>query len=73
MNRRLLLLFVILMHITRQGSCQSLIINEFLTRNVSTNADNNLEYDDWIEIANSSEQDINLNGYFITDDLTRPW
>jgi spore coat protein CotH len=72
MNRRLLLFFVILMHIARQGSSQSLIINEFLTRNVSTNADNNLEYDDWIEIANSSEQDLNLNGYFITDDLTRP-
>ena len=71
MNRRLLLLFVILMHIARQGSSQSLKINEFLTRNVSTNADNNLEYDDWIEIANISEQDINLNGYFITDDLTR--
>jgi hypothetical protein len=72
MTGKFLLLFVVLMHIAYQGSSQSLKINEFLTRNVSTNADNNLEYDDWIEIANSSEQDINLNGYFITDDLTRP-
>jgi hypothetical protein len=59
------------MNVFGQGTAQSLKINEFQTKNVSTIADNYLEYDDWIEIANVSGQDINLNGYYITDDLAR--
>ena len=49
----------------------SLIINEFEAKNSSTIKDNNGDYDDWIEILNTSNQSINLNGYFITNDLKR--
>jgi hypothetical protein len=59
------------MSVMYPGTGQSLKINEFQTINVSTLADNYLEYDDWIEIANVTGLDINLNGYSITDDLTR--
>ena len=51
------------------GAAQSLLINEFQTRNAFTIVDNFQEYDDWIEIANLSNQAVNLNGYFITDDI----
>ncbi len=72
MNKRFLLIFVFCIYVIGQGMAQSLKINEFQTRNVSTIADNYLEYDDWIEIANVSGLDINLNGYYITDDLALP-
>ena len=50
--------------------CQSsLIIYEFEAKNSSTINDSNGDYDDWIEILNTSNQSINLNGYFITNDL----
>jgi hypothetical protein len=71
MNKILLLVFVFCIYVIRQGTAQSLKINEFQTKNVSTIADNYMEFDDWIEIANISGLDINLNGYYITDDLAR--
>jgi hypothetical protein len=69
--RSILSIFVFCICVFGQGSAQSLKINEFLTKNLSTIADNYLEFDDWIEIANVSELDIDLNGYSITDDLAR--
>jgi len=54
-----------------KGNAQSLLISEFQARNAFTIADNFQEYDDWIEIANISNQDVNLNGYYITDDMDR--
>ena len=71
MRKSLLLFFIFCGYIIGQGMAQSLKINEFQTKNVSTIADSYLEYDDWIEIANFSGLDINLNGYYITDDLAR--
>ncbi len=71
MSKNFLLFLVFCLHVVGQGMAQSLKINEFQTKNVSTIADNYLEYDDWIEIANVSGLDINLNGYYITDDLAR--
>jgi hypothetical protein len=55
--------------ITLNIAAQTLLINEFQTRNTGTITDNFKEYDDWIEIANISNQDLNLNGYYITDDI----
>ncbi len=52
-------------------SGQTLLINEFEARNSKTIADNKGEYDDWIEIVNVTNKSIDLNGYYITDDLTK--
>jgi hypothetical protein len=70
LKNSLTLLFCLLFLSASQGRAQSLKINEFQTRNVSTIPDNYMEYDDWIEIRNLSGADIDLNGYFITDDLS---
>lgn len=48
---------------------QTLVINEFSAKNSSIVADNYGEYDDWIEIYNKGNQSVNLNGYYITDDI----
>lgn len=45
-----------------------LFINEAMVQNTNSVTDNFGEYDDWIEIYNSSNSPIDLSGYFITDD-----
>jgi hypothetical protein len=50
----------------------SLVINEFLADNETTIADQDGEYDDWIEIYNNESQAINLGGYYLSDDLAAP-
>src|SRR5574344_169738 len=48
-------------------------INEVLASNASVNVDPvDSAYSDWVEIYNFSGNDINLNGYYVTDDLTKP-
>jgi hypothetical protein len=47
---------------------QSPVINELMPANLSTIADEDGEYTDWIEIYNPSGSSINLNGYFLSDD-----
>ncbi len=46
----------------------SIVINEFLADNSSTVADQDGEYDDWIELYNTTTTDISLSGYYLTDD-----
>jgi hypothetical protein len=47
-----------------------LYINEFMAQNSETIADENGEFDDWIEIYNPNNFEIDLAGLFITDDLS---
>ena len=44
-----------------------LVINEFMASNDLTQADQDGEYDDWIELYNNSNLDIDLSGYFLSD------
>ncbi|RKZ05362.1 hypothetical protein DRQ25_16285, partial [Candidatus Fermentibacteria bacterium] len=56
------------------GSHQSgLVLNELMAENDTTIADNYGEYDDWIEITNTGPNDINLSGYYLTDDAADPF
>ncbi len=49
-----------------------LVINEFMADNESTVADQDGEYDDWIELYNNGTTDINLAGYYLSDDAAEP-
>jgi hypothetical protein len=45
-----------------------LVINEFMASNDETVADQDGEFDDWIELYNNSASTIDLGGYFLSDD-----
>jgi lamin tail-like protein/dockerin type I repeat protein len=45
-----------------------LYINEFMADNDNIIADQDSEYDDWVEIYNGADTAISLNGYYLTDD-----
>ena len=44
-----------------------LVINEFMASNDATEADQDEEFDDWIELYNNSDAEIDLSGYFLSD------
>jgi hypothetical protein len=49
-----------------------LVINELMAVNLTTAADQNREYDDWIEIYNLSNASIDLSGFYLTDSKKEP-
>ena len=50
----------------------SLVINEFLADNETIIADQDGDYDDWVEIYNNDTEAINLSGYYLSDDAAEP-
>ena len=44
-----------------------LVINEIMAANLTSNADQSGEYDDWVELYNSNPFSVNLNGYYLSD------
>ncbi|MBI9070345.1 MAG: CotH kinase family protein [Melioribacteraceae bacterium] len=64
MPKRILLLFSIISTIIYS---QTISINEVQSSNSSTLADDYGEFSDWIEVYNSSQNEINLDGYYLSD------
>ena len=50
-----------------------IVINEFMADNATTieDPDEPGKYPDWIELANRGANPVNLNGFYLTDDLSR--
>ena len=51
-----------------------LVINEIMAANFSSVADQDGEFDDWVELYNGNNFNLNLNGYYLSDnenDLTK--
>jgi hypothetical protein len=48
------------------------VINEFMADNGNTVADQNQEFDDWVELYNNTSSPLNLNGLYLTDDFFDP-
>ena len=70
-----LLSFIAATHITGSANAELLIINEFVARNDSETPlrngellDEDSDASDWIEIYNPSDEVINLDGWFLTDE-----
>ena len=46
-----------------------IVINEIMASNSTTVADQDGEYDDWIELYNKSNQEVNISGWYLTDNI----
>jgi len=67
MTKRIFLVVSLFLWFTWCGFSQGLVINEIITSNSSVLADDDGSYEDWIELYNGSAENINLNGYGLTD------
>lgn len=52
-------------------STYPLVINELMASNSSTIQDESGSYPDWLEIYNGGDSEVNMSGYFLTDNLSR--
>ena len=72
-TQRLLLQVVFLLFgITTVANAQ-VVINEICPSNINIIQNSNGKYDDWIELYNSGGSSVNLSGYGLTDDNTKPY
>ncbi len=55
-----------------QTSSSPLRLNELLADNESVNSDEAGDFDDWLELTNTSAQTVSLNGLYLTDDEDEP-
>jgi len=68
-NRSLALLSICLLIFVKTANAQykSLIISEIMASNSQTLKDEDGDYSDWIEIYNRSSEEINIDGWYISD------
>ena len=67
------LAFIIILFIYATSFSQSVVINEFMSSNRSTIADENGDYEDWIELYNPTNDSINLEGWGLSDNESKPY
>ena len=70
--RILISIFTIIM-LSACASAQGLVINEAMSANVNTIADEDDDYPDWLEIFNPGDSLVNLDGYGLSDDESEPF
>ena len=54
-------------------SAQDLLINEVMSENVSTLADEDGDYRGWVEIYNKGTSNVDMDGFGLSDDLNEPF
>ena len=52
------------------GQESALVINEVMPSNIDMFLDPSMNYGSWIELYNGTDQDINLAGFFLTDNVS---
>ena len=56
-----------------QSGAQNVHLNEIMSSNLNVIADEDGDYENWIEIYNSGPETINLEGFGLSDDYDRPF
>jgi len=69
--KKLSLLFFLACY-TLSAQERTVVINECMPNNTLTAADQDGEYNDWVELYNTSNSSINLQGYFLSDRRSEP-
>ena len=59
--------YVYRVNVGESTAAGEVVINEFMASNDATVADQDGEFDDWIELYNTTDAAIDLTGYFISD------
>ena len=68
-----IIIIYLLVNIGYAQNSPGVVINEFMAANSSTIADPDFSQNaDWIELYNNGNSFIDLNGYYLTDDLSKP-
>lgn len=70
---KLILGWSLLLLINTNAISQNIYINEVMASNAYTIADEDGDFEDWIEIYNGSNSAVNLDGYGISDDYDNPF
>ncbi len=63
------LLLIIFILISFKLSISQVVLNEFMSLNLTTISDEDGDFSDWLEIFNSGTNSLNLYGYTISDDI----
>ena len=73
-NSSIAIRFIISILLCVGGVCaQELYINEFLASNAGTNINpDHSDFVDWVEIYNAGDQELDLGGYYLTDNFNTP-
>lgn len=58
--------------VPQQSVSTTVVINELMASNTNTVTDESGAFEDWIELFNTTANDIDLSGYFLTDNPTNP-
>ncbi len=56
-----------------QGGSSNILINEFMASNSNTIADEDGDFSDWIELYNPTQQAVDLEGWGLSDNVTKPF
>ena len=59
--------------VPNDGTAATVAISEFLAANTKSNRDPQDELEDWIELTNYGETDVDLSGMYLSDDPTNPF
>ena len=70
--KRVWFIVILFLNIYVANSQQTLFINELMAKNDSYIEDDKGKFSDWLEIYNSSNTDVNIGGYYLTDDMDTP-
>ena len=69
MRGRLVLICILLLFYSHS---YSLIINEIVASNSSTNSDGDGDFSDWLELYNETNETLQLGGFYLSDDPAEP-
>lgn len=73
MRRVVFLVFLMVAVSASTLYAQQLVINEFMASNASTLSDEDGDYEDWIELYNSEDYEVNLAGWGLSDSYALPF
>ena len=64
--------YIFLLTLFGNLSWTQIVINEYSSSNLRTFPDNYDKYEDWIELYNSSDQTVDISGWYLSDKESKP-